>query len=306
MSLAKDSGSDIIKRDAFGQALLSLVSWFLELVPRFAARRNTGMSLWQAVGEQAAAFTLLLSDAVQRSSGAYLNPLGVGHSFSLKRKRIAPNSACIWMLRAWIYGTEMSRGGFDWKKSERSKISCFPTLLTGRPVCFLKEVGHSLPRLPSSMRQPGMWSSPVVVRHLGCRGEVGFGLRDIDSRACGGLHRIDCIHRQPRRPGTANWKRRLLPNRSGSGSARRSGYRPDRVGRHDAHWLGAEESHYRTAFGQNPSAAQLRTSTWRTERHLGLARVSQHEHRFCQHLSDSHSNHPAGRFRCCRHSHNHR
>jgi len=36
------------------------------------------MSLWRAVGEENAAFVLLLSDAVQRSPQAYLNPLGVG------------------------------------------------------------------------------------------------------------------------------------------------------------------------------------------------------------------------------------
>jgi hypothetical protein len=36
------------------------------------------MSLWQAVGEETAAFVLLLSDAVRRSPHAYLDPLGVG------------------------------------------------------------------------------------------------------------------------------------------------------------------------------------------------------------------------------------
>ncbi len=44
------------------------------------------MSLWQAVGEQAAAFTLLLSDAVQRSLNAYLNPIGVG-AFALPQAK---------------------------------------------------------------------------------------------------------------------------------------------------------------------------------------------------------------------------
>ncbi|MGA7794181.1 MAG: hypothetical protein WCA19_14190 [Candidatus Acidiferrales bacterium] len=48
------------------------------------------MSLWQAVGEQAAAFTLLLSDAVQRSSGAYLNPLGVGAVVLPQAKKDSP------------------------------------------------------------------------------------------------------------------------------------------------------------------------------------------------------------------------
>ena len=36
------------------------------------------MSLWEAVGESVAAFTLLLSEAVRRSPLAYLSPLGVG------------------------------------------------------------------------------------------------------------------------------------------------------------------------------------------------------------------------------------
>jgi hypothetical protein len=48
------------------------------------------MSLWQAVGAQAAALTLLLSDAVQRSSGAYLNPLGVGSFFLPQAKKKGP------------------------------------------------------------------------------------------------------------------------------------------------------------------------------------------------------------------------
>jgi hypothetical protein len=43
------------------------------------------MSLWEAVGEQVAALTLLLSDAVRRSPLAYLSPLGVG-AFDLSEK----------------------------------------------------------------------------------------------------------------------------------------------------------------------------------------------------------------------------
>jgi hypothetical protein len=43
------------------------------------------MSLWEAVGEQVAAFTLLLSEAVRRSPLAYLSPLGVG-AFDLSQK----------------------------------------------------------------------------------------------------------------------------------------------------------------------------------------------------------------------------
>lgn len=44
------------------------------------------MSLWQAVGVEEAAFSLLLSDAVRRSPKAYLNPLGVG-AFSIEEQR---------------------------------------------------------------------------------------------------------------------------------------------------------------------------------------------------------------------------